>query len=94
MANRRSLRAGPGAAALEGAQGFDAIESHERWLARPPEDRLSMDRVRTGDRPFDRKLGVSGAQPVDTMKQVLAKAWADRAESFAEGAVCGPDGCD
>jgi hypothetical protein len=37
-----------------------AIESHERWLARPPENRLSMERVRTGDRPFDRKLGVYG----------------------------------
>lgn len=37
-----------------------AIESHERWLARPPEDRLNMERVRTGDRPFDRKLGVYG----------------------------------
>jgi len=42
------------------------------------------------------KLGVSGAQPVDTMKQVLAKAWADRPqlEQFAEGAACGPEGCD
>jgi predicted DsbA family dithiol-disulfide isomerase len=39
------------------------------------------------------KLGVSGAQPVETMKQVLAKAWADRAEPVAEGAACGPDGC-
>jgi len=37
-----------------------AIESHERWLARAPEDRLSMQRIRTGDGPFDRKLGVYG----------------------------------
>jgi predicted DsbA family dithiol-disulfide isomerase len=42
------------------------------------------------------KLGVSGAQPVEVMKQVLAKAWADRPqlETFAEGAACGPEGCD
>jgi len=42
------------------------------------------------------KIGVSGAQPVETMKQVLAKAWAERPqlEPFAEGAACGPDGCD
>jgi predicted DsbA family dithiol-disulfide isomerase len=42
------------------------------------------------------KIGVSGAQPVETMKQVLQKAWAERPqlEQFAEGAACGPDGCD
>lgn len=41
------------------------------------------------------KLGVSGAQPVETMKQVLAKAWAERPqlEQVADGAACGPDGC-
>jgi predicted DsbA family dithiol-disulfide isomerase len=42
------------------------------------------------------KIGVSGAQPVETLKQALAKAWAERPqlEHFAEGAACGPDGCD
>ncbi|HEX7700544.1 MAG TPA: DsbA family oxidoreductase [Kofleriaceae bacterium] len=42
------------------------------------------------------KIGVSGAQPVETMKLVLQKAWAERPqlEQFAEGATCGPDGCD
>ena len=41
------------------------------------------------------KLGVSGAQPVDVMKQVLAKAWAERPqlEPVAAGEACGPDGC-
>jgi predicted DsbA family dithiol-disulfide isomerase len=41
------------------------------------------------------KLGVSGAQPVETMKLVLAKAWAERPqlETVADGATCGPDGC-
>jgi predicted DsbA family dithiol-disulfide isomerase len=42
------------------------------------------------------KIGVSGAQPVETMKLVLQKAWAERPqlEQLAEGAACGPDGCD
>jgi len=41
------------------------------------------------------KLGVSGAQPVDTMKMVLQKAWAERPqiETVADGEACGPDGC-
>ena len=41
------------------------------------------------------KLGVSGAQPVETMKTVLAKAWAERPqlETVADGEACGPDGC-
>ena len=42
------------------------------------------------------KIGVSGAQPVETMKLALQKAWAERPqlEQFAEGAACGPGGCD
>ena len=43
------------------------------------------------------KLGVSGAQPVEAMAAALAKAWElveVEPEPIAEGAVCGPDGCD
>ena len=43
------------------------------------------------------KLGVSGAQPGDVLLAALQQAWADHVtpaiETFAEGAVCGPDGC-
>jgi predicted DsbA family dithiol-disulfide isomerase len=41
------------------------------------------------------KLGVSGAQPADTLKQVLARAWAERPqlETVTDGEACGPDGC-
>jgi len=42
------------------------------------------------------RFGVTGAQPVETMKRVLERAWeevAPKAIEFAEGAVCGPDGC-
>ncbi len=42
------------------------------------------------------KLGVSGAQPVETLKLVLDKAWDERPqlETLTEGATCGVDGCD
>ena len=42
--------------------------------------------------------GVSGAQPADALRSVLARAWNEASEtadaaSLAEGAACGPDGC-
>lgn len=59
-----------------------------------------------GGVPFfvvDRRYGISGAQPVEVFTQTLERAWADRAplamvtadggDEFAEGAVCGPEGC-
>lgn len=52
----------------------------------------------------DRKFGVSGAQPVEVFTQVLERAWADSHSQLqvigdpsndgADGAVCGPEGCD
>jgi predicted DsbA family dithiol-disulfide isomerase len=43
------------------------------------------------------KYALSGAQPAALFEQALAKAWAECAEekleTFAEGAVCGPEGC-
>jgi len=48
---------------------------------------------------FDRRYGVSGAQPVEVFRQVLDRVWADSHPSVemvggAEGAdACGPDGC-
>jgi predicted DsbA family dithiol-disulfide isomerase len=45
----------------------------------------------------DRRYGVSGAQPVDVLVQVLERAWSERSplisvDSGGAGA-CGPDGC-
>ena len=44
------------------------------------------------------RLGVSGAQPADVLLGALEKAWSNLAATaepaFAEGAACGPDGCD
>jgi predicted DsbA family dithiol-disulfide isomerase len=49
----------------------------------------------------DRKYGVSGAQPVELLLEVLTRAWSDRdpltlvgaGGDTADGAACGPDGC-
>jgi hypothetical protein len=43
------------------------------------------------------KYAISGAQPVEMFDKALEKAWSEAAakpEAFAEGAACGPDGCD
>jgi len=43
------------------------------------------------------KYAVSGAQPAEILLQALTQAWNDNpieAGAVAEGAACGPDGCD
>lgn len=45
------------------------------------------------------RYGISGAQPAEVLHEALGKAWAENAarpalEVYAEGAACGPDGCD
>jgi len=44
------------------------------------------------------RLGVSGAQPAEVLLGTLGRAWAEldepQREQVAEGAACGPDGCD
>lgn len=47
---------------------------------------------------IDQKFGLSGAQPVDTFRQVLDRAWADTHPSLEvvggdDADACGPDGC-
>jgi predicted DsbA family dithiol-disulfide isomerase len=45
---------------------------------------------------IDQKYGLSGAQPVDTFRQVLDRAWADShpaIEVIGGEDACGPDGC-
>jgi predicted DsbA family dithiol-disulfide isomerase len=42
-----------------------------------------------------RRYGVSGAQAADVMVQALRRAWDELPElSEAQGALCGPDGCE
>jgi predicted DsbA family dithiol-disulfide isomerase len=45
---------------------------------------------------IDQRYGVSGAQPADTFRQVLERAWADShpaIEVIGGDDACGPDGC-
>lgn len=45
---------------------------------------------------LDGRYAVSGAQPAQLLLSALHQAWAERepaAPEYAEGAVCGPDGC-
>ena len=42
------------------------IERHRSWLARNPEQRLPLPRVRTGDAAFDQKFSVHGDAPLRT----------------------------
>jgi hypothetical protein len=41
-----------------------SIERHRRWLARSPEHKLKLPRVKTGDPSFDQKFSVHGAAPL------------------------------
>jgi predicted DsbA family dithiol-disulfide isomerase len=45
---------------------------------------------------LDRRIGISGAQPVEVLRGALAEAWGSRGpvvREADEGAACGPDGC-
>jgi hypothetical protein len=41
-----------------------SIERHRHWLARSPEHKLKLPRVKTGDASFDQKFSVHGAAPL------------------------------
>jgi len=41
-----------------------SIERHRRWLARSPEHKPKLPRVKTGDASFDQKFSVHGAAPL------------------------------
>jgi hypothetical protein len=41
-----------------------SIERHRRWLARSPEHKLKLPRVKTGDPSFDQKFSVHGSAPL------------------------------
>jgi predicted DsbA family dithiol-disulfide isomerase len=85
--------------------GLDAAEVREvlasdRYTSEVRQDEAMAGELGIHGVPFfvlDGRLGVSGAQPADVLRGALDKAWADKkpaVEQFAEGAVCGPDGCD
>jgi predicted DsbA family dithiol-disulfide isomerase len=73
---------------LAGDRYADEVRSDERTAAG-----LGIHAV-----PFfvvDRKIGASGAQPAEVLRDMLRQAWpAEPAvQVVADGATCGPDGC-
>ena len=71
--------------------------AHHRVIAVPPDQAPvddGQDVLATAIR--HERLAASGAQPVDVLLAALNQAWEERAPepvAFAEGAVCGPEGC-
>jgi predicted DsbA family dithiol-disulfide isomerase len=75
-------------AVLAGDRFADAVRDDERTAAG-----LGIHAV-----PFfvvDRKLGASGAQPAEVLRDLLRQAWPGEpaVQVVADGATCGPDGC-
>ncbi|HVV48823.1 MAG TPA: hypothetical protein VHO06_04125 [Polyangia bacterium] len=56
-----------------------SIERHRRWLARNPEHRLKLGRVKTGDPAFDQKFSVHGSAPLGDaeLRQRIARQQGD-----------------
>jgi len=86
---------------LEGGE-VDELLAGERFAAEVRQDEAMARELGISGVPFfvlAGRLGVSGAQPVDVLLGALERAWSElRAPEeiapIAEGAACGPDGCD
>ena len=84
---------------LDEAEVTEVLAS-ERYVRDVREDEALARELGISGVPFfvlGGRLGVSGAQPVEVLLQALEQAWKDleaqQPTMFAEGAVCGPDGC-
>lgn len=97
------LRALAGEVGLDPAEVAEVLEG-DRYAADVRRDEALARELGISGVPFfvlAGRLGVSGAQPVETLQSALDRAWSEIAkqpaiepESIVEGAVCGPDGCD
>lgn len=86
--------------------GLDEQEVREmlgsdRYTAEVRQDEAAARELGISGVPFfvlDGRLGVSGAQPAEVLLGALNQAWTEHRkpalETYAEGAACGPDGCD
>ncbi len=85
--------------------GLDEQEAREvlegdRYATEVRQDEALARELGISGVPFfvlDGKIGVSGAQPAAVLLGALDKAWSEHRpaiEMHAEGAACGPDGCD
>ncbi|TJY69495.1 DsbA family oxidoreductase [Arthrobacter sp. CAU 1506] len=91
------------------ALGLDEAEIREtlacdRYAAEVRADIAEARALGVNGVPFfvlDRKYGISGAQPAEAFAQAIRQAWNERSpltvlpqSTSADGAVCGPDGCN
>jgi predicted DsbA family dithiol-disulfide isomerase len=91
------------------ALGLDEAEIREtlagdRFAAEVRADIAEARELGVSGVPFfvlDRKYGISGAQPAEAFAQAIRQAWNERSpltvlpqSKTADGAVCGPDGCN
>jgi predicted DsbA family dithiol-disulfide isomerase len=89
-----------GEAGLDEQEARDALDS-ERYAPEVRQDEAIARELGITGVPFfvlAGRLGVSGAQPADVLLGALDRAWSEHQkpaiEQYAEGAACGPDGCD
>lgn len=90
--------------ALAGELGLDVAAAEEalrsgRYAARVEQDGREAQALGARGVPFvviDDRIGVSGAQPVETFLSAMRRAWALEPTPLPvkEAAVCGPDGCE
>lgn len=85
---------------LDEADTRAALEEH-RHAADVDQDLLEARALGIQGVPFfvvDRRYGVSGAQPADTLLEVLETAWQEKRPTLTmvsgHGEACGPDGCE
>ncbi|WP_432053932.1 DsbA family oxidoreductase [Streptomyces sp. bgisy022] len=92
------------AAGLDADGARQVLADPEAYAAEVREDEREAAQLGARGVPFfvlDRAVGVSGAQPVEVFTRALTQAWGDRSplrsvagQDDADGAVCGPDGCE
>ena len=78
-----------------------AVLDEGRYVGAVRADEAEAQAIGVRGVPFfvvDRKYGVSGAQSADVLRQVLDRAWSERAPLIPvvggdDGTACGPDGC-
>ncbi len=84
-------------AGLEEAEVREVLDS-EAWAEAVRADEARAGTLQVTGVPFflfDDRLAVGGAQPPDVLLRALERAWEARTpEVLAEGASCGPLGCD
>ncbi len=99
VADHQVLRAAAAAVGLDPARVEEVLAGDEYADAVEADIRQAAAYGATGV-PFfvvDGRYGVSGAQPAETFRQVLDRAWSDTHPTLqpvgGEGEACGPDGC-